>query len=287
MYQMKKVLSIFLVVLMVISSFAMFANAGVGDNLYTEKEVNNTMKEANLIYDDYTVSGVVADQYDIDYFKFTLSKETQISFLCQSSYSTVSVLLCDSSGKVLGYGVSDSKNGNHYDTIVTTLPSGTYYIAISQSANYVNVSYLFYFEMIKSAKHTHSYVITSTKPTCTEPAYKTYYCACKFNFVTAGDPPTGHWESTWLELVPATCDAEGSKYKRCITCGEILGIEATPKASHADKDNDGVCDICKDELADCSCLCHNEGLIGTFFRNILAFLKIFNIAKVCGCGVGH
>ncbi|MBO5936084.1 MAG: hypothetical protein J6V06_05250 [Clostridia bacterium] len=284
---MKKIISILLVVLMLGGSFAMVANAGVGDNLYTEKETNNTAKDANLLYNDYTVSGVVADKDDLDYYKISLSKETQISFLCQSRHNTVAVSLRDSANNVLLNAESDVANDNYYDIIVATLAAGTYYFVVSQNSTYSNVPYLFYYEEIKSADHTHKYVVTETKPTCTEPSYKTYYCACKFNFVTAGDPPTGHWESTWLDFVPATCQEEGTMRKNCITCGANLGLKTTSKTAHTDKNADGWCDTCDLTYDDCSCLCHRDDLIGVFFNAILKILKVFKIAETCACGFAH
>ena len=90
---------------------------------------------------------------------------------------------------------------------------------------------------------------------------------------------------------PATCTEDGERTESCL-CGETV-ITAEPATGHIDKDGDGVCDVCGEDLGthtpseNCSCNCHKSGFAGFIYKIMRFFWKLFGINKVCACGQAH
>ena len=215
---MKKFLSIILSIVVLLSSFSIVVYADVGDNEFDENESNNSFDTANVIYSDYTVYGYLTGQYDMDFFQFTLTTESKITFLCSSSVSGVKVGLYDSLENIITVGSSSYSNGYYYDKIYKTLSPGTYYILILQDSGYTNSSYLYYFEYETSA-HSHSYSSQITKPICTVGGYTTYSCTCGESYKSNYTSATGHSYGDWEVTQEPTCGKQGAKTRTCITCG--------------------------------------------------------------------
>ena len=175
---MKKLLSVILSIVVLFSSFTFVASADVGDKEFDENESNDSFATANIIYKDYTVFGYLSSQYDMDYFKFTLTSKSTITFLCSSKVKGILVGLYDSSQEILTAGSSYYDDGYYYDKINQTLSPGTYYLLFLQESGYSNSAYLYYFDY-ESISHTHSYTSKVTKPAlCTTSGIKTYTCSC-------------------------------------------------------------------------------------------------------------
>ena len=61
------------------------------------------------------------------------------------------------------------------------------------------------FTMPKEVPHEHSYAAVVTEPTCTEPGFTTYTCACGDSYVADETPALGHdWEGTGCSRCDAT-----------------------------------------------------------------------------------
>ena len=79
----------------------------------------------------------------------------------------------------------------------------------------------------------HSYTQELTAPTCTELGYTTYTCdkcgdSYKADFVNAA----GHTAGDWIVDKEPTTEAEGSKHRECVNCGEVLETGTIGKIYH-------------------------------------------------------
>ena len=208
---------------------------GVGDYKYKEKENNDAIGSANLLYSDYTVSGVISGQYDMDYYKITLSKKSYIQFICSSSYSTVMVGLYSSSGEIIAVAESDYSDGYYMDVLAGNLNAGTYYfLIIGDTSSYTYRDYLFYYmcEPVTST-HTHSYTTKVVKPTCTAQGYTLYTCSCGYSYKGNYTNAKGHSYGSWYTVTAATCYSTGTKRRNCNNCsayetGTLPTINHTP-----------------------------------------------------------
>ena len=233
---MKKLTSLICVLVMLFSCFSMVANAGIGDNEFTEREPNNSMSTADRIYNDYTVWGS-AGASDLDYFKFTLSSKAKVNVLCQSTRQAVLMGIWDSSDEIVAAGSSSYSNGYYYDEIYNkTLSAGTYYIIIFQESGYsTSASYLFYFDYeTTGTSHTHSYSQKVTAPTCTAQGYTTYTCSCGDSYKSNYTSATGHTAVTATGYA-ATCVQTGlTDGESCSVCGAVITAQQTiPALGHS------------------------------------------------------
>lgn len=102
------------------------------------------------------------------------------------------------------------------------------------------------------------------------------------------------------KAVSATCTKAGlTEGKHCSVCGTVIVAQNVIGAiGHKDNNFDGKCDNCgisssapdntpDDSGKECTCNCHESGLIGLFFKIINFFQKLFGMNKVCACGVKH
>lgn len=225
---MKKIICVFLsIILMLSMSVCSFAD--VGDHNYVEKEDNNSIGSANILRNDYTVEGKLT-RYDLDYYVFTITKTSTIKMLCVSSERSLRIGLKDANNESIGVSNEEYRgDGIHADTIVTTLSPGKYYFVILNMDEYAyNNTYMFYFEIIPSAQHTHDYSFVTTEPTCTENGYTTYTCSCGDSYVDFETQATGHSFSEWSVTVEPTTENPGEETRVCQSCGETE-IRSIPK----------------------------------------------------------
>ena len=66
---LKKIMSLALALVIVVSMFALPVDAAVGDYRFYEYEPNNSTSTADRVSSGYTIFGSVG-QYDLDYYKF-------------------------------------------------------------------------------------------------------------------------------------------------------------------------------------------------------------------------
>lgn len=218
---MKKLLSVILSIVVLFSSFTFVASADVGDKEFDENESNDSFATANIIYKDYTVFGYLSSQYDMDYFKFTLTSKSTITFLCSSKVKGILVGLYDSSQEILTAGSSYYDDGYYYDKINQTLSPGTYYLLFLQESGYSNSAYLYYFDY-ESISHTHSYTSKVTKPAlCTTSGIKTYTCSCGDSYTETIQNKGHDFIFDASKSKQATCTEDGVEYLICLDCGAV------------------------------------------------------------------
>ncbi len=127
----------------------------VGDNNFTETENNNTRSTADLIGNDYTVSGnlhrnVITDD-NKDYFKIKVNSKSAIEVIMVASGWTtgaaraakISILNASGGTVAKGEDLGEVDYGSYGDYIGATLSAGTYYILVSDTGS-TTINYTFY-----------------------------------------------------------------------------------------------------------------------------------------------
>ncbi len=159
----------------------------------------------------------------------------------------------------------------------------------------------------------HDYVIdeeVSKAVTCTEDGIEKADCSrCNATY-TREIKAEGHKVTNWVVSEEATCKQEGLLIAKCHKCPTVLR-EKTPKTAHTDENADNKCDVCDavinassnegttnpddsnndnsgENKVDCTCYCHQSGILRFFFYDIpLIFFKLFGINRECACGALH
>ena len=109
-------------------------------------------------------------------------------------------------------------------------------------------------EIVPASGHDYKAVVTA--PTCTQPGFTSYVCACSDSYEDDITEPVGHK------------DADNNK--RCDNCNEQLSTE----------DNDNAQNTC-------SHMCHQSGFMGFIWKIVNFFGKLFGTNPVCECGAAH
>lgn len=141
--------------------------------------------------------------------------------------------------------------------------------------------------------------IAAVEPTCTK-AGSTAGSRCKKckNFLVEPQERAalGHTEYIAIQAEAATCSKPGhTEEKRCAVCDALLSTlpSMTTKAlGHVDSDGDGVCDregcyTIMEDVVECSCICHQSGLIGVIAYIVILIWKLLGVNQYCDCGVQH
>ena len=262
---MKKILSVFLVCLMVLCLLPVRAEAAqqehtldlplvhepaslmaAGDIMVEESEPN-TWNAANHIENDYTVHGTITSNSDSDFFQFTLPNKSVVYFDCASTleYACLTLFetntveyLCES----MDY---EEYDGLWYSSLGAILDPGTYTLMVTSLRDITpGQEYLFYTEIIDLTTHVHNWEFYETvSPTCSENGYDTYVCydcglAEDRNFVEpTGDHP---WDAGTVMVQPS-CTVQGNMLYTCTYCGTFYE-EVLPKLPHDFVD--GYCSVC-------------------------------------------
>ena len=204
--------------------------SGVGDNSYKENESNNSMSLADMVYNDYTVSGTLSSSDLLDFFCFRLSTKSYVTVTVVASYSSLMMGIMDTSEEFLGaiQATDVTSSGNYSGFLYGTISSGTYYLCILDKNQSYN-SYMFYITIepeTTSCSHS-SYTSTVTAPTCADQGYTTYTCSsCGYSWTGSYTNATGN--HTYDNDTDAICNVCG--YERVVddstvasgTCGDDL-----------------------------------------------------------------
>lgn len=96
---------------------------------YYEKEINNTLRTANLMIFNKSYRGVLEADYDNDYFKFKVTKKKSMTIYLNNSGDRKTISLYNSKGQEISYfSTNPDFNGNSY--LKATLGIGTYYMKV-------------------------------------------------------------------------------------------------------------------------------------------------------------
>lgn len=227
---MKKLLSIFMVVLMMFGVLSITANATNYYDFY-EEEPNDYMYLSDRIYNNCSITGYISDYDDLDCYEFVLPYRTTVYVTCCSGVGSILLGISDLNGNIItvAQGAYDREEQLYFDSVAITLDAGTYYISMVADYDFVytNELYVVIFNYeIKSNQHTHYYTSSVVKPSCYENGYTTYTCACGDSYTE--ETPAKHYPVKVLESIPATYSSDGlTAGSVCLTCGEEIVSQTT------------------------------------------------------------
>ena len=194
--------------------------AAVGDHSYTENEPNNSESYANIVKDDYTVSGTLSSTDLLDYFTFYLSSKSELVIVAVAKYSSFMMGVYDSAENLLGADTTGEYGSSTYSyNLYGTISSGRYYLCMLDGNQSYN-SYMFYITITPvstSCSHS-SYTSVVTPPTCGAQGYTTYTCkSCNYTWKGNYIDPTG--EHTYDHELDDTCNECGQTRQLGIASG--------------------------------------------------------------------
>ena len=132
---MKRVISVFLAVVMIICACPVFAYAD-SDNVFYEQEPNDRKYDANIIKNGYTVAGTVSG-YEADYYRFQLKETSRVNITVIYDDSSLLFGVLDAAGDTIAVsdylGISD---GYYVDEIEKVFQAGEYYFVALRNTNY-------------------------------------------------------------------------------------------------------------------------------------------------------
>jgi hypothetical protein len=110
-----------------------------------EKELNDTIKQANPINLNTTYTGILSSDQDKDFYRFTIAKNKKTSFyLTNAPKTSFKVKVLSSNGKVVKTFTTKKANGNNVKLADIDLKKGTYYLDIEfQQGDDVQIPYNF------------------------------------------------------------------------------------------------------------------------------------------------
>ena len=141
-------------------------------------------------------------------------------------------------------------------------------------------------------EHKNTTLIGKKEASCIENGYSGDLICCKCNEIIINGKVIGllgHIFGGWTVEIEATCSKNGVEIRKCTRCNECETNEI-PKREHMDADNDNSCDECNKEISlkRCSHLCHSNNFIIKIIWKILRFIfKLFNVNRICACGIAH
>ena len=223
--------------------------SAVGDNSVTEKENNNSQSTANVVYDDYTVSGTLSSSDLLDYFTFNLTSKSEVIIVAVAKYSSFMMGIWDSYDECIGADTNGeyTSSGNWSYNLYGTISSGRYYLCMLDADKYSN-TYMFYITItpVSTTCSHSSYTSVVTAPTCGAQGYTTYTCkSCGYTWKGNYTDATGHVNYTTVVTSP-TCGAQGYTTYTCSDCGETWdGNYTDPTGNHTyTDDSDTTCNVC-------------------------------------------
>lgn len=87
-----------------------------------------------------------------------------------------------------------------------------------------------------------------------------------------------------------TCTKTGiTEHKYCIVCEYETGGDIIPVKDHKDVNGDAKCDYCgySESLPTCSCMCHSEGFLQFIYKIFRFFWIVTRTQQKCSCGANH
>lgn len=130
----------------------------------------------------------------------------------------------------------------------------------------------------------------------TKTAYCNYGCGATDTILDEGSA-LSHNLGDFVVTKEATCTVNGEESAACSRC-DYIETRLLIANNHKDENLDGYCDDCNEFIADenCICVCHAK-TIGALVYKLFMLLdrifdidllgKVFNISRICGCGIAH
>lgn len=133
---------------MLIMALLLFLLNGISAFAFLEEESNDTMASATPISVNQRGSGNISTGEDVDYYRFTLSKQGSIQVLfnrdyVQSTSNGWNLEIQNSQGIALVGLEYRGGNTSEYKSMNIGLSAGTYYVKVTQDWNWTDVSYYF------------------------------------------------------------------------------------------------------------------------------------------------
>ncbi len=99
----------------------------------------------------------------------------------------------------------------------------------------------------------HNFESTVTEPDCVNKGYTTYFCRdCDYSYVDSYVDALGHsFGADWIIIKEADCTENGIRKNSCERCLETV-TEEIIASGHTDEDNNGICNICGNNMSDIS-----------------------------------
>ena len=163
----RKLLSMLITCMLIVSMLPLSAFAAMGDTLVREKESNNTMETANVIANGETAGGALInsklERDSVDYWAVTLDTRSSLKVTFTSETSSLTALILNGEGKKLAEVAAKLSPGIGKEEIETEslktaeveLAAGTYYIAVgdTKTGALTSCTYVFYVE----TEHVHTW----------------------------------------------------------------------------------------------------------------------------------
>ena len=205
----------------------------------------------------------------------------------------------DEEGETLPHVYNVEKVEEKYLAVAATCSTAAYYYkSCACGDSGVNSATEAVFESGNPLGHDNE-TIPGKDPTCTEKGY-TESIKCKrcgtYSKPVVERPATGHKEYVSVAKVEATCTKAGcSEERKCAVCGQLQSMPSIPSPAlgHTDANGDEICDragcgtIITGDGADCSCLCHQTGLMKIVYFLVSLIWKLIGANKYCDCGIEH
>ncbi len=117
---------------------------------------------------------------------------------------------------------------------------------------------------------------------------------CKYKETAAIEAPGHQWITKGGKL--PTCVEKGyTSSKVCAKCSyedPNSNLEISARGYHVDTNEDNRCEDCNMYFTEkaplgCTCPCHSEGIMNILFKIVIFILQIFGVGEDCACGARH
>jgi len=208
-----------------------------------ETESNGEWESADSIKINKTYNGVIDNEYDVDWYKFSASSSCDVAIifthpLANTTVNQWVVILYDESGTMQKLKLHSAGNESNKMSEYVTLTKGIYTVKVIPYDDYSAYFSIAPYSLTISEKHacTGNWV-TTQEATCTTAGSKEKYCSiCNKLMSTSSISAKGHSYAGWTVTKEATCTAEGTKIQKCSVCGYENSRQTIAKVAHTYSD---------------------------------------------------
>lgn len=202
----------------------------------SEIEPNGSYSAANSIETDKEYLSSLLVYSDIDYYKFTLDSQSDITVVFyrkNENETKIELTLYESNGTTrVGNTVCFEGNAQKSSVGYEALGAGTYYIKIEPYSSYQPAIEPYGMAVLLNHGHVPNgeWNVTS-EPGCTRDGKRQCLCSVCGAIYEEAVPAEGHEYGEWIEQYAPTCEYKGYQYRKCTKCGDSYG-EYTPSLGH-------------------------------------------------------